>query len=381
MRFFRTRAWPTLPGVLVALLVAPLAAFASLTGCGGGTDSPPPVEKSREEAEQLQQWKRALGDFLSRGPTGGSWAITTPHAEHCLAFAPHPKDPESTLVADIQKGEDGQAEITQLVGVARGSVPLHFFKAPPWLFFLNYELRGEPEPDPVPGYPEAVRLTWGPKHDEATLTSRHVWVDAKRVQVVQVEDRSRTGHPIQTVTRRRALTVTISPSEDELATCCRPQPPKVTADDPERARAAPFPVYEPVTLPEAFVRIRADYRSDRLDPDDPLSGYVRRATLLYSDGLALLSVMVGPRADLNAIQGHYAKMKPRDDDPNACPGLPASPKELRESKAIVRMRADGCRTVLRRDDVEEELSVMVMGRNELPTEAYLEAILDLQPIK
>ena len=75
-----------------------------------------------------------------------------------------------------------------------------------------------------------------------------------------------------------------------------------------------------------------------------------------------------------------ARMSSTTADGEGCPGLEQEPRKVRSEGKLVRLRSDTCRTVMRRDDLGD-VSVTVLGRNELSAEQYLRVIQSLEPLE
>lgn len=378
------------------ILAAGLVALATLAACGSEDPAPPaqaakdsgssttgplpsaqprPPVRLREIAARAERYTASLGHFLDVGPTDGTWTVENPNRVVTWRFAPHPDETEAIVLAEL-----GDHDVPQRIEVVhRSAIPRLFFEAPSWLFFANYAPEGAPVMAPLEGADNAVQIVWRPVHDGGGLTSRHAWFDRDSAELLRVEDRSRAGHVVRAVRRHPGATDVLDLPKADVPGCCGRPLVTHAADDIRRALAAPFEVYEPAMLPPGYVRIRADYRASDLDEaETPVE--VHRATLLYSDGLGLISLVIAPRPDLDAIVSHYGRMPSRDGDPNGCPGLPTAASEVRDTRSVIRMRQDVCRTLLRRDDVAEDLGVMLLGRNELPLEAYVRAIGGLKRV-
>lgn len=351
------------------------------TGAEGSRSAKDAPVRVPNLATRAERWTAQLGEFLSVGPVQGTWVVTTSTSAATWQIAPHPTDPELALMAQAAADPNPDPKLRPTEVVSRSAVPRLFFEAPAWLFFANYRLEGDSSLDPLPHDPSALRLSWRPVHTRETSTERRVWFSQKTGRLLSIQDRSRDGRVMRSVACLDAGAATLPvPESLQLSPCCGRQPELVTASDIRRATAAPYSIFEPAWLPAGFMRIRADYR---VAPLGPTSGTqeVHRATLLYSDGLALLSVLIAPVPDMNAILSHYGKMPPRSDDPQPCPGLPEKTTEVRDVDRVVRMRTDVCRTLLSREDVEEGLSFVLMGRNELPLEDYVRAIAKLKRVE
>ncbi len=312
------------------------------------------------------KWTRILGRFLDKGPEGGTWETKFLKCVYKTYVAPHPTDRQAYLLGRPQV--DGSVKTR---AVSRWLVPRHFFRAPASLFFANYHRSRAPITEESTG---TVRVHWRPRADVhgITETERVVWFSRDKHIVLRVEDRSRTGHMTRRVRRLDEGTGDWPGSVDHATLRRVEAPPPDPHADEDQALAtvvakAPFPVYVPKSMPPGFVLVRSSY-SIIPTPRDP-EAKVQLVSQLYSDGVALISVGVAPRGDMDAIEMMSAAM---DDttDPAACPGLPTNPRDIREDSAMISLRTDVCRTVLRRDDLTG-VSVTLIGRNELPIEEYL----------
>ena len=353
-----------------------------LTACGDAATQPqagaPRSSASQTQGGQMAEesaiWPQLLGHFLNRGPTSGTWAVQGPSLEWTWHFAPHPARPtEEVLAAQVRP--DGSLE--SVASLSRRRTPLFFYEAPGWVFAAYYEVSGPAVEDTLHGTP-ALRVHWRPKYDTGHLTGRVAWFKKSDHTLLQIEDRSRAGVPVRRV--RRVLDSTISFSEEDMVArtevCC-PAVPDVAADDLSRLGDAPFPVMLPTFLPPGYMRIRADYDDGPVAPGAPV---VQRATVLYSDGMGLISLAIGPADHMDAIARHYSRMPARQGNSDVCPELPAPPENLVRKKGVVRLREETCRVVLRLDEVADDLSVMLIARKELPTESYLRMLESLKPM-
>ena len=70
-------------------------------------------------------------------------------------------------------------------------------------------------------------------------------------------------------------------------------------------------------------------------------------------------------------------MKPLDEAQNK--GQPTDPRDILHQGAVIRMRTDICRTVVRRDDLDG-VSVTIIGRNEIPNDEYLRMVATLEKV-
>jgi hypothetical protein len=317
--------------------------------------------------------------------------VTKVHSCEVTSYiALHPKHPEYFVIAQIDK--DG---VRKPLAVSRWLIPRHFFRSPTHLFFSNYLRTEGPTREELEDGTKTWRVHWAPRYHHDGLTERLVWFTEVGGEVVQIEDRSRSGRMIRRMTRRSKDTGAWNVADVDLETLehLSGERPDRTAD-PEQDLAharkqAPFDVYRPYYLPPGFVLVRASYTvaDASLTPgEEPPDGAapapetpVQLVSQLYSDGLALISVGVAPKEDMNVIESMTAGMADADD-PAACPGVPQDIADLRQNGSVIRMRTDTCRIVLRRDDLEQ-VSVTVIGRNELPVEEYLRLIGSLKRVE
>lgn len=331
------------------------------------------------------QWTRRLGKFLTKGPEGGTWETRFLSCVYTNFLAPHPTKSDLLLIADVTA--EGTAA-GHARAVSRWLVPRHFFRAPASVFFSNYVRARAPEVEVLADGTRTQRVHWRPRADFDGLvdTERRVWFAESDGEVVQVEDRSRTGNLIRSLRRVSKTTAGWDPARlDPGRVDHRELEPPDPHSDPDRALAtvverAPFPVFVPSYLPPGFVLVRPSYTvydPESADSESPTR--VQLVSQLYSDGLALISVGIAPRGDMDLIERLSMGGSADPNDPASCPGLPSEPRDIRqEDGSRIRMRTDTCRTVLRRDDLVG-VSVTLIGRNELPTDEYLRMMGSLQP--
>lgn len=324
------------------------------------------------------RWTRLLGTFLAKGPEGGTWETRYLSCTYKHVLAPHPREPDTYLIAQLEpKGADRPR------AVSRWLVPRQFFRSPPSLFFSNYTRTQGPERETLPDGTRTWRVHWGRRADPDSMTERRVWFSAESGEVVQIADYSRAAHLIRRVRRLSTGTGDWNPAgvDPERLQRFERAPPDPGAD-PERALSgvaakAPFPIYTPTYVPPGFVLVRASYTRFSAEDDEGEERDVQLVSQLYSDGLALISVAVAPRRDMDVIERMNAMED--NDDPSACPGLPEDAVNLRHEGSVVRMRSDACRTVLRRDDLGA-VSVTLIGRNELAADEYLRMVATLEAV-
>ena len=349
--------------------------------------------------------------FLSEGPSEGLWEAERRSGRRRAYFAPMPGDPTRVLMAPAPRGDAASFCETcrDPCSYTPAQVMRFFFEAPSSLFARNYVQEGGLEPGRLRTGEEALvarfvarRLARG--GSEPMLAGRDVWLDRETRQVLQIEDHTRSGHPIRIVWRVTADTGDWDPASFDPATdptCGAPCPSCVSAAEQlEVVQAdAPFAIVAPTALPAGFELIRARYHevpvplgssaSDVESDDDQVVVPARVASLLYSDGLALLSIAMAPPTEMDALEALYARMRAaRDQDrpdvgSTACPTLPPAEMARVVSRSssgdVVRWRQDVCRTVARRDGVSG-LSVTLLGRNELSGDDYLDILMSVAPL-
>ena len=369
------------------VLVAGYAWLQSRRAHEGPSPAPPPAWTGAAD-----KWTSRLGKFLAKGPDAGTWetSFLSTTCQHYIR--PHPRRPGFFLIAQV--GRDGPRKTQAVSGWL---VPRHFFRAPSSLFFSNYQRSEGPIRDTLADGTEAWRVHWAPRANPEGLTERRVWFAVDTGDVLRVEDRSRTGHLIHSVQKLAADTGDWDPealSEEEIQTCAV-APPDPAADPEqillEAVDDAPFPVFAPTHVPAGFVLVRSTYSiCDAARITEDLQGEivegtrggtpVHLVTQLYSDGMAIISVAIAPREDMDVIEEVSAGMGQDGGEPGTCPGLPAKPQEIKQQDSVVRMRSDVCRVVLRRDDLDST-SVTLIGRNELPLDEYLHMIDSMREIQ
>ncbi len=334
-------------------------------------------EAGENGQRQADKWTSRLGLFLQNGPSPGSWRTRSLACVYTHYLAPHPTKDDVVLIRQVSASEDEQIPRA----VSRWLVPRFFFRAPAHLFFSNYVRTEGPISDEIEELGiECWRVHWAPRSNPDGLTERIVWFAKVGGQVIQVEDRARGGHLIRQVRRTAMDTGKWDPTDIDPATLLTIESaPPDPAVDPDQllgrlAGQAPYDVYVPEYLPPGFVLVRSafDVRDAAKNPtgaDDGPAAPVQLLSQLYSDGVALISVGIALSRDMDMIEALSGGMTEMDS-PTACPGLPADPRDIRHEGALIRMRTDSCRTVLRRDDLEG-VSVTIIGRNEIAAEEYL----------
>jgi hypothetical protein len=348
------------PRRVVGLLL--LLALAWAPGCGRGADHP-----------------AALKAFLVDGPGSGTWEVVGLAKRRTTWIAPHPDDGAWLLKREATRDGAGRPCVA-----LRGTVAREFLEAPWELFARNYVARGPARPETLPGGEAALHLTWVPRRAGGE-TARHVWFDAGTGAVLQIEDVAYQGQKVRGIYRRSTGTGELDPERlrpgrpggEDI--CVQTEPESLSLE--ALLQLAPFPLVAPGWLPAGYERIAA--RFEELDDvRAPGEEPVRLATLLYSDGLGLISVAVAVRSDMDALHEHMARVRPdaampSDGEPGGCATLPpeTGPVDL-GSERLLRRRTDLCRTVLRLDGLEG-VSVTLLSRNELAGDEYVKVMESL----
>ncbi len=319
----------------------------------------------------------ALRAFLIDGPGTGTWEVQGLSAKRTTWIAPHPDDGAWLLKAEVRSGGD-----TRPCVALRGTVAREFLEGPWELFARNYVLVGPEREEPTRDGAPAVHLRWAPRV-EARDTARHVWFDAGSGQVLQIEDVAREGQRVRGIYRVSPSTGRLDPERmrpggaDGQDICVQAEPESIRMQ--ALLELAPFPLVAPSWLPAGYERIGARYE----ELDDVRAGVaepVRLASLLYSDGLGLISIGIAVPSDMDALQEKLAAMGPGDGEPGGCATLPpdAGPVAAGPDR-LLRRRSDRCRTVLRLDGLEG-VSVTLLCRNELPGDEYVKVMESLKRV-
>jgi hypothetical protein len=204
---------------------------------------------------------------------------------------------------------------------------------------------------------------------------RKVWFDAASGRVVRVEERTSDGFVFRSLSWQGAgRPVDLTPMEPERERI----PPKVCERDvscfEEFVRRVPFPVYEPASLPPGFVRVQYGF-DDRPPRGDRSQERLPIAWISYGDGMLRMNLFLAPPAQMQRL-ADLARRTDAGPGPSACPTTPAdAPEDLLEEagSVMVRRTSDGCRTVLRRDDLDGVV-VALVGFPGLPADVYVRTI-------
>lgn len=333
-------------------------------------------------------------DFLGRGPMEkGAWKVKRLDQERTVYVAPHPTNEDKILLLGCASCSSNPSE--PCAYPRRAAVRL-FFEAPSKLFGGCYGL-AKAETQKSAGT-HVLKLEYRPFFITGQKTRRVVTVDLERRRVVGIVDQSRDGYLLREIEHLSSGTGEWDPSsfdpDDQnhckKKACGRPCDP--ISNQVKKVRTnSEFPLLLPEFVPDGFKLIRAFYHEgavSKVNADADAQGVpVRVIILLYSDGMALISVAVAPRADMDLFEMNLSNMGPGAAIDGGCPeaALPKNEHQVNaEGGRVIRVRSGECRTVFRRDGVrtgnrEERLSVTLLGRNELPAGVYVRMIASVVP--
>ncbi len=335
-----------------------LCACLGLFGCGREPDLP-----------------GSLREFLQGGPGPGTWEVQGVSTRRTTWIAPHPEQSGWLLKAEAQ-GADG--EVRPCV-VLRSTVAREFLEGPWELFARNYVPQGPAEEATTRGGEPALRLKWVPRHPSGD-TARWVWFHARDGRVVQLEDLAVQGQRVRGLYHVSDGLGGLDPDAVHPGGAggqdlCVQSPPEVLTLSGLLARS-PFAIVAPAYLPPGYERVAA--RLEELPRGEGRGGEpLRLASLLFSDGLGLISIGIAVRADMDALQERVGNAMTDDDVAGGCSTLPPEVGLVAVAEGrVLRRRTDLCRTVLRLDGLEG-VSVTLLSRNELPGDEYVKVMESL----
>ena len=333
----------------------------------------------RETGRQGIDVRERLHAFMEHGPGAGLWQLHTLDGTSEWLVADHPRDATCLLVSRVEEGgRPGKVRIWDKHSLARFFIPGSLE-----LFFRNYELWDErliPE-----GTDTLIHAVWRPRADLGGDTGRTLCVDRATGEVVRLEDHSYIGNCVRCLLRISPDAPPLGIPDPGAGEQCRRFPADEVLPSADRlAGRVPFTVLEPTVLPDGFSLIAANYRQLEVDcrgPDgeEELPRCIGLAYLQYSDGLVNIGIGIALPEDMDAFEAWMAT-RPMEDDPDACPPLPEEARPLTADGELIRRRRDRCRTVLRLDG-RAEVSVLLLGRNEIPEDEYLQVIASVAPVQ
>ena len=323
--------------------------------------------------------RERLHAFMEDGPGAGVWQLHTLDGTSEWMVADHPRDATCLLVSRVEEGgRPGKVRIWEKHRLARFFIPGSLD-----LFFRNYRLWEQTVIEE--GSESLLHAIWLPRADLGGDTGRTLWVDRGTGEVIRLEDRSYIGNCVRCLLRLSPGAPPLGIPVAEAGDSCRRFPAEEPAPSAERlAGRVPFTVLEPTFLPEGFALIASNYRQlevDCVDADgvEAAPRCVGLAYLQYSDGLVNIGIGIALPEDMDAFEA-WMGARPVEDDPDACPPLPEEARPLTADGELIRRRRDRCRTVLRLDG-RAEVSVLLLGRNEIPEDEYLHVLTSVAPVQ
>jgi hypothetical protein len=334
-------------------------------------------------ARSGQAWsgaRPALQGAFESGPSEGTWEILEPHGSRRREFLPDPRE-QDRLLCPVPHPVSGEPT---LVSYRRQDVAKKVFgEAPLALFLENYRPRSR-ERDEVGGR-RAFRIHFDSARLAGRGPSRRIWVDLQSERLLRLEDRSFDDSLVHGAGWLALSMPTLDGLRGERVE--RAEDRRCGGRTDGAVEAAGFPVYEPAWLPGGFARVHRAYldrplrtgihvyRDGRVQVEH--SPPIRIVHARYSDGLALLDLMIAPPPDMRRFEEVLRSGARRDAA--ACPdSLADGPERLLagpDDLEVLR-RVDRCRTTLKIENLGG-VSVVLVGRNELPPETYEQVIRSL----
>lgn len=338
-------------------------------GLGAGTLAMWPQAPAAEDGAAAGA---ALRDAMLTGFAKGDWRIEEPMRTRVRSLHPDPGD------ADVVQILFPEAPAARLA--TRQADLVRFILGDVDQFLRSYSLsRPVAWADTPLG--RARVFEWRKDGFEAAAF-RKVWFDEASGRVVRVEERAADGFVFRSLSwlgvGRPVELTPMAPERERI-------PPKVCERDvscfEEFVHRVPFPVYEPSALPPGFVRVQYGF-DDRPPRGDRSKEGMPIAWISYGDGMLRMNLFLAPPAQMERL-ADLARSTDAGPGPSACPTTPAdTPEDLLEEAGsiLVRRRSDGCRTVLRRDDLEGVV-VALVGFPGLPADVYVRTIRSLVRVK
>jgi len=351
---------------------SPLASlgFAALLGAGLGAGTlavlPAVLPTSGPSVQDAEAADAMLTQVATRGFVDGRWRIVEQMwtRERLIARDPARADLCQVRLLDRAGAPVLPAACDDLTRHLLGDVAQ---------FLQAYPLTAGPVVEGE-GDARAVSFEWtregGP--------SRRAWFRASTGDLLRLVERDGAGELLRSIELVERGLAGWTPT---------PVPPRAVvrgarASDAEPDFAAfaarvPVPIYEPARLPPKFRR--ADYGFDDRAPRGDTSGEkLPLAWVVYTDGLVRMNLFVARRADMRRLEA-LAREQTTVAGRTTCPTSSAqTPEEMLEGAdaILVHRRDDGCRVVLRRDDLPD-VAVALVGYRGLAADDYVQTIRTL----
>lgn len=345
-------------------------ALAALLGGGLGAAAlsmlPRDVAPSAAEVEQAAE---ALRKATSDGLPDGRWRIVEPMwtRERLLARDPVRPGVVQVLLPERADGAVLPAAVRDLTRHLLGDVEQ---------FLRAYRVTAGPVVEGS-GSGRSVSYEWT-KPGVAGAPTRRVWFEASTGKVLRVIERDARGDVL------RSLELV---GRDLGGWAPRPVPAAIVRqlalaresvpDFHDFVARVPVPVYEPAALPPKFHRSDWGY-DDRPPKGDAAAGPLPLAWIAYTDGVVRMNLFVARPDQMRRLEA-LARQQDNAAGRSGCPTTGAdTPQELVEEAGsiLVHRRDDGCRVVLRRDDLPD-VAVALVGYRGLAPDDYVRTVRTL----
>ncbi len=396
------QSWTTL--VLGALAGAGLGAGAltvvkrsSGRCCGGGQPCAPTVPADVITGPAIADGGStvALTSLARSGPADGRWSYQDSRRTSNQVLS---RDPSDAGVLHLRPVGDKNAR-TKTMPV---DVIARVFFGNVQRFLANYRPCEAATPDAVVSAElaasqgaagrDVLRVRWCSVSGD-TGPFRHVWMDALTHEIARLEDRTRDGHLIRQLNFTRLSPdefVPPVPGSAEKAKASLPAlSSRTMANFDEFVSRVEIPIYEPAELPPRYARTEFGFDNR---PYGSAGTPLRVAWIGYDEGVMQMNLFIAPPEDmvrleaisrtaaLNKGGAHGGGASGTDAPvPGGCASMPIdTPEEIFESEGAVtvRVRSDGCRIVVRRDDLPG-VAIALVGSAATPRDAYIRTIRNL----
>ena len=327
----------------------------------------------------------ALATLGRSGPSDGRLTFRDPKREIQQTVL---RDPFNPNMLHVLRTKDGTG-----TGTAQ-AVPVEFLTRVLFgdirRFLENYRPCEAPTSEDVDGR-AFLHVRWCNVH-AGPGPSRDVWFDPATQFVARFVDLSSEGHLIRSVSFTAGTAGELVPPVPPPFDPSRPPyvaPPlsnKTVASFEEFVGRVDVPVYEPAELPPGFRRTEFGYDRRALGERSPA---LRVVWIGYDEGVMQMNLFIASPEDMGRLEAFARQAAvskgpagPTSSSESVAPGTCAAmpvdtPEEIFSEGAVtVRVRTDGCRIVLRRDDLAG-VSVALVGSTAMPREAYVRTIRDL----
>lgn len=322
--------------------------------------------------------RRALETMAREGPADGRWRYRDPRRSLDQVMT---RDPGEPVVLHLQASGGGGPRNVEVRTLPRDLIEHALFGSLN-RFLANYRPCGDGAEGTTPEGVVAVR--WCNVRGEAG-PSRTVRVEVATGRVVHIEDHAGDGHLIRSLEFSPVAIDEIVPPVPGAAARAKAAMPALTNRTvptfEDFVTKVDLPIYEPAELPAGYGRTEWGFDRRAFGQRDEL----RLAWIGYDEGVLQMNLFIAPPADMarleelarrSAVKGAVASAPA----PAAgCASMPEdTPEETLEGagEVTVRVRSDGCRIVLRRDDLPG-VAVALVGSASTPREVYIRAIRNL----